>query len=73
MLTKTERIAELEELRALAVSALKIAYKAQAYSVAGRSKQMAQITDLREQIREYDRELKTVEMTGIQLQYGVPE
>lgn len=72
-MTKEERIAELEELRALTVAALKKALKAQSYGVAGRSKIMADIDKLRRQIKEYTQEIDALTAGGINISYGVPK
>lgn len=70
-MTKAEKIAELEELRALAVAALKKAYKAKSYAVGDRSKQMPDVKALREEIRYYDRQLKALRAGKLDVSYGV--
>jgi hypothetical protein len=72
-MTTAERIAEKEELRALAVDALKKAYKAQSYGAAGRQKTMANIAELRKQITEYTQEIDELNQGGINISYGVPK
>lgn len=66
-MTKAERLAELQELRAACVAAIKSAYSAQSYSVFGRSKAMADIATLMAQRSAYDREIYELsnDTTGI--------
>ncbi len=77
-MTLEERKIELESLRAKCVSALEKAYEAQSYNAWGKSVSRASIKELREQIKEYDAEIASVEKAidgkgGISVSYGVPE
>lgn len=74
-MTKSEKLAELQEERIVARAALLKAYKAKSYTIADRQKSMQQVSELRELIKEIDREIIELnrETTGIRVNYGVPE
>lgn len=74
-MTNEEKIAELQELRAITVESIKKATRAQAYSASGNSKQMASVKDLREQLKDIDRDISKLQSgrSGIDISYGVPE
>lgn len=75
-MTEAEKQARLLEIKAELSSvsiAIQDCLKAQSYSIAGRSKNMASLNDLKSLRQDLTRELRQLEGKGMQVSYGILE